>query len=200
MYHLTFPVATAEGLRIQNDSKIIYDSDTYPQYAEFKLADNILHLIYNQGILWLACYFSPAFPIIHMVKIVMIFYLRNWSVLTTNLPSKRIFRASRSNSFYLVLLLLMLLARFFKFQSKSLTKKFKILYFKTYVSVIMLPIVYSLFSIESSSKCGPFSKIPEIQFSYEIVNWTINLLNVKLISSVYKMVMSPTVILIRVQR
>ena len=64
----------------------------------------------------------------------------------------------------------------------------------------MLPIVYSLFSIQSSSKCGPFSKIPEIQFSYEIVNWTINLLNVKLISSVYKMVMSPTVILIRVKR
>jgi len=23
--------------------------DTYPQYAEFQLADNILHLIYNQG-------------------------------------------------------------------------------------------------------------------------------------------------------
>ena len=54
---------------------------TYPQYAEFKLADNILHLIYNQGILWMACYFSPAFPIIHMLKIVTIFYMRNWSVL-----------------------------------------------------------------------------------------------------------------------
>ena len=83
---------------------------------------------------------------------------------------------------------------------KISNKKCKISYFKTCVLVIMLPIVYSLFSIESSSKCGPFSKIPEIQFSYEIVNWTINLLNVKLISSVYKMVMSPTVILIRVQR
>ena len=56
----------------------------------------------------------PAFPLIHMVKIVMIFYLRNWSVLTTNLPSKRIFRASRSNSFYLVLLLLMLLVIMFR--------------------------------------------------------------------------------------
>ena len=102
-------------LTIKVINRKIHDSDTYPQYAEFKLADNILHLIYNQGILWLACYFSPAFPIIHMVKIVMIFYLRNWSVLTTNLPSKRIFRASRSNSFYLVLLLLMLLVRFSKF-------------------------------------------------------------------------------------
>ena len=91
-------------------------------------------------------------------------------VLTTNLPSKRIFRASRSNSFYLVLLLLMLL-------------------------VIMLPIVYSLFSIKASTQCGPFSNIPEVSFSYEIVNWTITTLNVSLISSTFKMVMSPTVIL-----
>ncbi|CBY19578.1 unnamed protein product [Oikopleura dioica] len=68
---------------------------TYPEYAEFKLADNILHLIYNQGILWLSCYFAPGFPVIHLFKLILIFYLRCWSVLTTNLPSKRIFRASR---------------------------------------------------------------------------------------------------------
>ena len=49
--------------------------DTYPQYAEFQLADNILHLI----------------------KIICIFYLRAWSVLATNLPSKKIFQASKQS-------------------------------------------------------------------------------------------------------
>ncbi|CBY34352.1 unnamed protein product [Oikopleura dioica] len=71
---------------------------TYPEYAEFKLADNILHLIYNQGILWLSCYFAPVGPRARELtesKLILIFYLRCWSVLTTNLPSKRIFRASR---------------------------------------------------------------------------------------------------------
>ena len=126
--------------------------DTYPQYAEFQLADNILHLIYNQGVLWMACYFSPVFPLIHLMKIIFIFYLRAWSVLATNLPSRKIFRASKSNSFYLVLLLLMLL-------------------------VIMLPIVYSM-SINASKKCGPYSTIPEVQKSYEILKWTIQSINI----------------------
>ena len=44
-------------------------------------------------------------------------------------------------------------------------------------------------------RCGPFSSIPKISFSYEIVNWTIDTLDSKLISMAYKMVMSPTVIL-----
>ena len=52
---------------------------TYPEYAEFQLADNILHLIYNQGVLWMACYFSPVFPLIHLLKIICLFYLRAWS-------------------------------------------------------------------------------------------------------------------------
>ena len=131
--------------------------DTYPQYAEFQLADNILHLIYNQGVLWMACYFSPVFPLIHLMKIVFIFYLRAWSVLATNLPSRKIFRASKSNSFYLVLLLFMLL-------------------------VIMLPIVYSM-SINASKRCGPYSTIPEVEKSYEILKWTIQSINIGFIGT-----------------
>ena len=142
--------------------------DTYPQYAEFQLADNILHLIYNQGVLWMACYFSPVFPLIHLMKIISIFYLRAWSVLATNLPSRKIFRASKSNSFYLVLLLFMLL-------------------------VIMLPIVYSM-SIKASKRCGPYSTIPEVEKSYEILKWTIKSINIGFIAKTFAMLSSPTVI------
>ena len=42
----------------------------FPGYAEFKLADNILHLIYNQGISWMGTYFSPGLPIIFITKLV----------------------------------------------------------------------------------------------------------------------------------
>ena len=75
-----------------------------------------------------------------------------YKVLATNLPSKKIFRASKSNSFYLVLLLFMLL-------------------------VIMLPIVYSM-SINASKRCGPYSTIEEVEKSYEILSWTIKSINV----------------------
>ena len=50
--------------------------------------------------------FSPGLIMLNILKLVIIMYLRSWAVMVTNVPPKRIFKAS--HRFYLVLLLVML--------------------------------------------------------------------------------------------
>ena len=102
----------------------------FPGYAEFKLADNTLHLIYNQGISWMGTYFCPGMPIIFSIKLILLMYLRKWCVLTCNTPNQRIFRI-KNNNFNLFLLLIMLV-------------------------LCVLPVGIGLFIIPPSKSCGPF--------------------------------------------
>lgn len=50
--------------------------------------------------------FSPGLIMLNILKLVIIMYLRSWAVMVTNVPPKRIFKAS--HRFYLFLLLVML--------------------------------------------------------------------------------------------
>uniref|UniRef100_T1J1A4 TMC domain-containing protein n=1 Tax=Strigamia maritima TaxID=126957 RepID=T1J1A4_STRMM len=104
----------------------------FPGYGDFKIAENILHLINNQGMIWMGTFFSPGLPIINAVKLVMLFYIRSWAVLTCNVPHETVFRASRSNNFYYALLLTMLF-------------------------LCTLPVSYAVIWLKPSWHCGPFS-------------------------------------------
>ncbi|XP_016135916.1 transmembrane channel-like protein 3 [Sinocyclocheilus grahami] len=139
----------------------------FPEYGEFKIAENVLHLIYNQGMIWMGAFFSPCLPAFNVMKLVGLMYLRSWAVLTCNVPHQQVFRASRSNNFYLTMLLFMLF-------------------------LCMLPTIFAIVRYRPSQYCGPFSGQEKI---YDIISETIANDFPLWFSKVMSYVTSPVVVL-----
>uniref|UniRef100_A0A8C4NFF8 Transmembrane channel-like protein n=1 Tax=Eptatretus burgeri TaxID=7764 RepID=A0A8C4NFF8_EPTBU len=139
----------------------------FPEYGEFKIAENVLHLVYNQGMIWMGAFFSPVLPAFNVFKLIGLMYLRSWAVLTCNVPHQQVFRASRSNNFYLAMLLFMLF-------------------------LCMLPTVFAIVKYRPSRDCGPFSGQEKI---YNIVLETVEMEFPPWFNTAVSYVTTPVVIL-----
>ncbi|XP_009481076.2 transmembrane channel-like protein 7 [Pelecanus crispus] len=98
---------------------------------EFGISDNVLEIIYGQTICWIGTFFSPLLPAIATIKYFIIFYIKKISLIHTRKPAARPIRASSSNFFFLVVLLIGLVLAF-------------------------VPLGISIAHIPSSKACGPF--------------------------------------------
>ncbi|NXP72111.1 TMC7 protein, partial [Ramphastos sulfuratus] len=98
---------------------------------EFGISDNVLEIVYGQTICWIGTFFSPLLPAIAMIKYFIVFYIKKISLKHTCKPAARPVRASSSNFFFLVVLLIGLILAF-------------------------VPLGISITHIPSSKACGPF--------------------------------------------
>ncbi|XP_067673750.1 transmembrane channel-like protein 7 isoform X2 [Haliotis asinina] len=98
---------------------------------EFDLPKNVLDIVYSQTLCWLGMFFSPLIPAMTLMKVLVIFYVKRLTVLHNCIPPVRPYRASRSNSFFMTVLL-----------------------FSFVLSVI--PLGYLIGTVHPSQSCGPF--------------------------------------------
>ncbi|XP_015242867.1 PREDICTED: transmembrane channel-like protein 1 [Cyprinodon variegatus] len=104
----------------------------FPSYGEFDISGNVLGLVFNQGMIWMGAFYAPGLVGINVLRLLTSMYYQSWAVMACNVPHERVFKASRSNNFYMGLLLLVLF-------------------------LSLLPVVYSMMTLAPSFDCGPFS-------------------------------------------
>ncbi|XP_061624571.1 transmembrane channel-like protein 1 isoform X3 [Phyllopteryx taeniolatus] len=104
----------------------------FPSYSTFDVSGNVLGLIFNQGMIWMGAFYAPCLPALNLLRLHVSMYLQCWAVMCCNVPQERVFKASRSNNFYMAMLLV-------------------ILFLST------LPAMYTIVTIPPSFDCGPFS-------------------------------------------
>ncbi|XP_021086086.1 transmembrane channel-like protein 7 isoform X2 [Mesocricetus auratus] len=113
---------------------------------EFAIPDNVLGIVYGQTICWIGAFFSPLLPAVATLKFVIIFYVKELSLLYTCRPSPRQFRASNSNFFFLLVLLIGL-------------------------CLAIIPLTISMSRIPSSKACGPFTNF---NTTWEVIPLTVS--------------------------
>lgn len=102
---------------------------------DFELSKHVLDVVYSQTICWLGTFYAPFLPAIAALLIFFMFYIKKFACLVNSKPSTILYRASRSNSLFMIILLL------------SFT-------------IAIIPVVYTIAEVEPSKSCGPFRGLP----------------------------------------
>lgn len=98
---------------------------------EFELPKHVLDIVYSQTLCWLGSFYAPFLPAIAFVLNFFMFYIKKFACLQNSKPSGILYRASRSNSLFMFVLLV------------------------SYV-IAIIPMVYAVAEILPSRSCGPF--------------------------------------------
>ncbi|XP_028669903.1 transmembrane channel-like protein 5 isoform X4 [Erpetoichthys calabaricus] len=112
---------------------------------EFDIARNVLDLIYAQTLAWIGIYFSPLLPLIQIIKLFLMFYVKKFSLMQNCHPPQRSWRAAQMMTIFIL-----------------------ILFFPSYVGVL-ITIAVIFWRITPSSSCGPFRGL-NVPFDV-IANW-----------------------------
>ncbi|KAH9502572.1 Transmembrane channel-like protein 7 [Bulinus truncatus] len=68
--------------------------------AEFAIGKHTLDLIYSQSLCWLGLFYAPLMPLVVIVKLIIIFYVKRFSVMNNCIPSVKPWRASRTHTIF----------------------------------------------------------------------------------------------------
>uniref|UniRef100_A0A667WIX5 Transmembrane channel-like protein n=1 Tax=Myripristis murdjan TaxID=586833 RepID=A0A667WIX5_9TELE len=98
----------------------------------FLIPDNVLDLVYHQTVSWVGVYYCPLLPLLGTVKLVVMFYIKKFTVLRCCVAEQRMFRASSSSVLFHFMLLLGLFMAVATFG-------------------------FNLYQFALSSSCGPFA-------------------------------------------
>lgn len=98
---------------------------------EFNISTEVLDLMYKQMIFWAGFYFAPLLPIVAVIEIIVIFYLKKLSALTNVVPPKTVVLNHQSSATINGLFLISLL-------------------------VVFVFIGLVIFNFQPSQFCGPF--------------------------------------------
>lgn len=103
----------------------------------FDLPKHVLDVVYLQTLCWLGCFYAPILSFIAAIIFFIMFYIKKFACLVNSNPSSTVYRASRSNSMFMIVLLV------------------------SFVSAV-IPLAYSFSEVLPSRTCGPFRDLPSV--------------------------------------
>ncbi|CAH0546181.1 unnamed protein product [Brassicogethes aeneus] len=114
----------------------------------FELPKNVLDVVYSQTLCWFGFFYAPLLSAMASLAFFLIFYIKKFACMNNSTPSAVVYRASRSNSMFMSVLL-------FSFVCA------------------LLPIAFSVSEMTPSTMCGPFSEHASVwQLIVQIFSYT----------------------------
>ncbi|GFN96368.1 transmembrane channel-like protein [Plakobranchus ocellatus] len=116
--------------------------------AEFATGRHTLELVYSQSLCWLGLFYSPLLPVVVILKLIVIFYVKRFSVVQNCRPSLKPWRASRTHTIFVG-------------------------YLFTFFILSCVAVGFGIFLIKPSTACGPYK---DYKTAYQVVtdaieNW-----------------------------